>query len=182
MKNHNSRRREYLPQYTYDDYCNWEGKWELIGGIAYAMTPLPSIAHQRVSGNIHTQLHELLKGCGRCKPLLPVDWKIAEDTVVQPDNMVVCGEVSGNYLTTSPVMIFEILSPATTVKDKNLKYEIYQSQGVKYYIIVDVAEKIAEVYGLDDEQHYTSHGAVKTEVMPFQLEECRIEFDFGTIW
>jgi hypothetical protein len=27
-----------------------------------------------------------LEGCTQCRVVLPVDWKIAEDTVVQPDN------------------------------------------------------------------------------------------------
>ena len=30
---------EYLPHYTYEDYCMWEGNWELIDGIPYAMSP-----------------------------------------------------------------------------------------------------------------------------------------------
>jgi hypothetical protein len=29
-----------LPHYTYHDYENWEGRWELIDGIPYAMQPL----------------------------------------------------------------------------------------------------------------------------------------------
>ncbi|TCK06622.1 hypothetical protein [Phorcysia thermohydrogeniphila] len=28
-----------LPHYTYEDYKHWEGKWELIEGIPYAMCP-----------------------------------------------------------------------------------------------------------------------------------------------
>lgn len=27
-----------LPYYTYKDYCNWEGRWELIEGIPFAMS------------------------------------------------------------------------------------------------------------------------------------------------
>ena len=27
------------PHYTYEDFCQWEGQWELIQGIPYAMTP-----------------------------------------------------------------------------------------------------------------------------------------------
>ena len=44
------------PHYTYDDYKLWEGRWELIGGTAYAMSPAPSIAHQAVSNKIAWQL------------------------------------------------------------------------------------------------------------------------------
>ena len=35
-----------LPYYTYEDYCHWEGRWELIDGIPYAMSPAPNPIHQ----------------------------------------------------------------------------------------------------------------------------------------
>lgn len=31
------KKEAYLPHYRYDDYLLWEGEWELIDGIAYAM-------------------------------------------------------------------------------------------------------------------------------------------------
>ena len=34
--------------YTYDDYIHWEGDWELIDGIAYAMAPSPLKSHQNL--------------------------------------------------------------------------------------------------------------------------------------
>ena len=46
--------QKYLPNYTYADYCQWEGQWELIEGIPYAMSPLPIIIHQIVNGNLYT--------------------------------------------------------------------------------------------------------------------------------
>jgi len=51
---------EDLPQYTYQDYAQWEGRWELINGIPYAMVPMPRIKHQRVCGKIYNYLSELL--------------------------------------------------------------------------------------------------------------------------
>jgi hypothetical protein len=30
-----------LPHYTYEEYWLWEGRWELIVGIPYAMIPAP---------------------------------------------------------------------------------------------------------------------------------------------
>lgn len=53
---------EYIPRYySYNDYLEWEGKWELIGGIAYAMSPTPIIKHQEISYSIASQLHKKLK-------------------------------------------------------------------------------------------------------------------------
>jgi hypothetical protein len=41
-------RIEDLPHYTYDDYVQWEGNWEIINGIPYAMSPAPSKKHQQL--------------------------------------------------------------------------------------------------------------------------------------
>jgi hypothetical protein len=35
-----------IPNYTYNDYERWEGDWELIRGIPYAMSPFPDWKHQ----------------------------------------------------------------------------------------------------------------------------------------
>jgi len=70
-----ARKEEYIPRYTYNDYLEWEGKWELIGGIAYAMSPAPVIKHQEISFNIASQLREKSKDCKLCKSLQAVDWK-----------------------------------------------------------------------------------------------------------
>ncbi len=114
-------RTEDLPHYTYDDYVQWEGRWELIGGIPYAMVPAPVIRHQVICSNIIQYLGELLKECKKCRVLLPVDWPIADDTVVQPDVLVVCGDDIGvEKLTVVPVVVFEVLSPSTTRKDRVL--------------------------------------------------------------
>jgi Uma2 family endonuclease len=172
---------DYRPCYTYDDYVQWEGRWELIDGMPYAMSPLPTIKHQSLSGNIHAQLLELLKECSHCKPLLSVDWKIDKHTVVEPDNLVVCGEVGEEYLTQVPVMVFEILSPSTVFKDRNIKYRIYEAAGVKYYIIVDPNANVAEVFQLEGET-YNKLKDAQNDVLHFDLGDCRIDFDFQKIW
>ena len=172
---------DYIPRYTYEDYVQWEGKWELINGIPYAMTPSPILNHQLISGNIYDQLLDVLKKCADCQALLPVDWKIDASTVVQPDNMVVCGKLSGPYLTKSPALIFEILSPTTGYKDRNIKYELYQKQKVKYYVVVDIDAKVAEVFELRNEK-YEKICDAQTDVMEFDFGACRIKFDFADIW
>jgi len=42
-----------IPHYTYDDYKLWSGEWELIYGVAYAMSPAPMIEHQSISSNLN---------------------------------------------------------------------------------------------------------------------------------
>lgn len=175
-------RLDYLPRYTYDDYKHWEGKWELIHGIPYAMSPSPSIPHQIVSNNIAWQLKESLKNCEKCIALLPVDWKISDDTVLQPDNMVICFEVENkSYITKAPSIIFEVLSPSTALKDRNLKFSIYESEGVEYFVIVDPEDKISKIYKLKDGK-YIKIGDFGKEKFTFELKDCSFDFDFSKIW
>jgi Uma2 family endonuclease len=116
-------KKEYLPHYTYEEYKKWEGNWELIYGVPYAMSPAPMIRHQAVSNKIAWQLQEILKECEACQSLLPVDWKIDESTIVQPDNLIICHKpLHEAYITKAPRVIFEILSKSTVMVDKNLKY------------------------------------------------------------
>ncbi len=173
---------EDLPHYVYEDYVQWEGQWELIYGIPYAMSPAPVIEHQRISKKIVRQLDELLENCGQCEALLPVDWVVVEDTVVQADVLVVCGEDIGVVkLEKTPVMIFEVLSPSTARKDKVLKYRLYEQAGVKYYCIVDPKTKSADVFTLQKDR-YREEGEFKDGRMGFDFGPCQIEFDFGKIF
>lgn len=43
---------KYRPHYTYDEYCLWEGRWELIEGMPYAMSPAPVPQHQTINANL----------------------------------------------------------------------------------------------------------------------------------
>ena len=78
-----------------------------------------------------------------------MDWKIAEDTIVQPYVLIVCKKIEKKFLDFPPLLVVEVLSPSTTSKDRGEKMELYQMQKVKYYLIVDTDFKKVEIY-----QHY----------------------------
>ena len=170
-----------LPHYVYGDYEQWEGKWELIEGIAYSMVPSPSVQHQRISQEIARLLGVALSDCTECHAVLPVDWRVTEDTVVQPDNLVICYRPSGPFLTKAPALIFEIISPSTAEKDRRTKYSIYEREGVLYYCIVDPENKVAKVYGLH-EGRYVKRLDATDESFAFDLGKCAFDFDFSQIW
>ena len=175
-------KQEYLPHYTYNDYLLWEGKWELIYGVPYAMSPAPNKKHQWVQKKILFELEKGLKKCHFCSAFLPIDWKIDEETVVQPDLLVVCGEKKeGQYLEKTPAIIFEILSPSTAFKDRNLKFELYQAAGVKYYCLVDPEKEKVEIYQLSEKQ-YQNKFETQNEDFWFEIENCSVLFEFKTIW
>lgn len=174
-------RIEDLPHYTYDDYKIWEGKWELIDGVPYSMAPSPIFEHQNISAEISFELKSILKNCKKCTSVLAVDWKIEDDTVVCPDNAVVCNEIKTNFIEDTPAIIFEVLSPATKKKDRTIKYNIFQEQGVKYYILVEPKGSFAEVYKLEN-GFYKLKGEFTNELYSFDLDDCKVDFNFGNIF
>jgi hypothetical protein len=62
-----------IEYYTYKDYIHWEGKWELIDGIAYAMSPAPMINHQAIANMFAYELTNSIKECERCLVLSEED-------------------------------------------------------------------------------------------------------------
>ena len=171
---------EELPHYTYDDYLLWQGDWELINGIPYDRTPASTVEHQRISQQIALCLGEALERCDQCHALLPVDWKISEDTILQPDNLVVCYEPKGSYITKAPSLIFEILSKSSAQKDQKTKYQIYEREGVSYYIIVDPVDRVAKIHELISGR-YRKLIDTEGDVVNFKLQSCSFELDFARI-
>jgi Uma2 family endonuclease len=174
---------EDLPHYTYSDYNQWEGRWEIIRGIPYAMAPSPSRKHQQLSLRIASQLDSLLEACqSKCIVYQAIDWQIMEDTVVQPDVLVVCDEnQDGQTLEIPPVLVFEILSPSTQHKDRGLKYRLYQEAGVKYYCIVDPELESIEVFLLRKDE-YRKEDEFEAGKISFYIEECPLALDINMIF
>lgn len=170
-----------LPRYNYQDYEQWEGDWELIQGVPFAMTPSPTLDHQRISQKIAVQLESSLSDCKQCEALFAIDWKIDEHTVVEPDNLVTCHKEQGKYLTMAPNLIVEILSPSTQDRDRQIKFELYQREGVLYYCLVDPTERMTKIFKLH-QGRYIKDADVSSETHNFDLKQCRIAFDFSLIW
>ena len=145
------------------------------------MTPSPNWRHQRISQLIGYQLERELENCESCRALLPVDWKVNDDTVLQPDNLVVCYQPTGDFLSKAPTLIFEVLSPSTGNKDKTTKYSIYEREGVEFYCIVDPLDQRASIFRLSDGK-YCNVLDTQNETFRFDVGGCRIDFDFSKIW
>lgn len=129
----------YIPQYTVEDYQQWEGRWELWSGVPVAMSPSADRTHQRISGRIFQRLSQALRTaeCPHCEVLYEIDWIAAEDTVFRPDILVTCDAGTSKFITQTPKMIVEILSPSTRSKDLLYKREAYEGLGVTYYLLID---------------------------------------------
>jgi len=176
--------QKILPHYTYDDYVQWEGRWELIDGIPFAMSPAPVPKHQRVSSSLNYELVGAVRRsqCKNCFVYEPLDYKVAEDTIVQPDLLIVCGKINKPFLDFPPVLVVEILSPSTALKDRHAKFGIYESGGVKYYLIVDVDKETIEIYLLTEGKYLLMEKDIK-EPVDFSFEDdCSVSVLFNEIW
>jgi Uma2 family endonuclease len=174
-----SAARSYAGYYTIAEWEKWHDQWELIDGAPYSMSPSPTGGHQRINTKILQELGILLKKCSKCEAIMFVDWVINEDTIVQPDVSILCKEFITDRLHFAPTVIFEILSPSTTKKDRTVKFDLYQSQGVRYYILVDTKSELAEIYLLQNEKYILQNFSAEFN---FDLGECNVKFDFSKIW
>lgn len=145
-------------KFTYRDYLQWpdDEKWELIDGVAYNMTPAPSLMHQNIVGNFFGILRNNLRN-KPCTPFIsPTDVVLSEYDVVQPDILVVCDKkkFTDANIQGTPDLVIEILSPSTALKDKREKKTLYEKHGVKEYIIIDALEKYVERFYLKEDGKY----------------------------
>jgi Uma2 family endonuclease len=171
-----------LPHYTYDDWLHWEGQWELIDGIPHAMSPMPVPKHQIVASNLTIEFGNELKKCKGCKVVQPLDYKIADDIIVQPDLLIVCGNIDKKYLDFPPHLVVEILSPSTALKDRHSKLFIYEQQQIKYYLIVNPDKEEVEVYAIEDGV-YQLRQTGKDFIYDFSFDiDCAIKINFQETW
>ncbi len=170
----------YREYYTKDDYVHWEGDWELVDGIAYAMSPSPMVTHQFINMKIARQLDEKLDNCKFCHALFETDIEFNDDTIIRPDTIVICYEPQ-ERLNRTPDIVFEVTSKSTVKKDEILKFDLYEKEGVKYYALVYSDGKKVKLYKLENYK-YVKIGDFHDETYLFELDKCSIVFDFGFIW
>jgi len=148
-------------------YENWlafpdDGqRYELIDGELY-VSPVPSIRHQRVSRELEFALLSYLRRTGRGEVLdAPVGVRLARDSVLQPDIVVVLREhasqVGEQVIDGPPDIVIEVLSRGTARRDLGVKREKYRATGVPEYWIVDPVHAAIEVLVLENGD-YVRHG------------------------
>jgi Uma2 family endonuclease len=175
--------------FTYADYLGWEGpeRYEVIDGEAFMMSS-PTVEQQAISGEIFCLFHAFLRGKPCRVFAAPLDVRLfpeedlSDDTVVQPDILVVCdsaklGKASVNG---PPDLVMEILSPSNSQKEMFLKFEKYLNAGVREYWVLDPEEKKVQVHVLQD-GHYLSSAYKKDAVIPVSILPP-FSLDLKTLW
>jgi Uma2 family endonuclease len=140
-------------RFTWNDYRAWsdEKRYEIIDGELYAMTPSPTSRHQRVVHKLDRMLGEHFDG-KLCQVFpAPMDLKLSESDVVQPDLFVVCDpkQNKGTHFEGPPALVVEILSPSSSLHDRGRKLQLYARSGVREVWLVTPYPSSVEVYLLD---------------------------------
>jgi Uma2 family endonuclease len=175
------------PGYTWSDYRTWwdDKRWEIIGGQAFDMTPVPLVRHQHIAGHLFSRLAAALVG-KPCQPFIsPVDVKLSEVDVVQPDLVVVCNldQVKRTHIEGPPTIAVEILSPSSVGHDHVRKFQLYARSGVCEYWIVTPYPPLVEVYVLDGDHFrlaagYEQHDLLRSPTVPDLAVVLSDVFDF----
>ena len=131
---------------------------EKINGVIYDMSPSPNYQHGIVDGNIYSIIKNGIRGSLCLAFMENLDYKYQaqeNDDYVIPDIMIICDRkhLKGGSYTGTPHFIVETLSPATALKDRTIKKEIYQKAGIAEYWIISPKERAVEVYYLENGEY-----------------------------
>ncbi|MGM0517677.1 MAG: Uma2 family endonuclease [Pseudomonadota bacterium] len=151
--------------HTYGDYRHWgdELRYELIDGVAYAMSPSPTRHHQEVTGEIYRQAANATEGA-ECRVMIaPLDVRLPRgdeaddriDTVVQPDVLAVCdpNKLDERGVRGAPDWVVEVLSPSTASHDHIHKRRVYERHGVTELWLVHPTDRLLTIYRLAGDEY-----------------------------
>ena len=173
--------------YTWADYVTWDDsqRWEIIRGKPYLMSPSPSSRHQIVVRELCRQMANYFHRQACTLFVSPMDVRLSDEDIVQPDLMVVCDpkQVALTHIEGPPALAVEILSSQSATRDRLLKLDLYAEAGVKEYWIVTPWPALVEILVLDG-RYFRVHkvfGKDQTLVSP-TFPELKVQlglvFDF----
>lgn len=126
---------------------------ELLDG-EIIMSPTPKYKHQRLIFPLARLLDQLTdRGT---VVISPMDVYLDDENVVQPDVFWVSGPESlcqlgdDDYWHGAPDLVIEVLSPGTALRDKTVKFDLYEKHGVREYWLIDPEARYVEVWRLEN--------------------------------
>ena len=145
---------EKVKHLSIEDYLAQERdgdvRHEYIAGEIYAMVGA-SRSHNLIASNLHAALHNHLRG-SPCRVFMN-DMKVRIETgdrFYYPDILVSCSKIEDEpdeYYETQPVVIVEVLSPSTAMRDRLEKRLAYQRLvSLQEYVLVTQDAMQVEIY------------------------------------
>ena len=142
--------------YTADEFFEMipetNKQYELHEGEILALAS-PSVMHQRLSRKLVAKLDSFIssKG-GSCEPFnAPLDVKLDDYNVVQPDVFVVCDrdKIGNKRINGAPDFVIEVRSDNRSI-DLVTKLSLYMRFGVREYWIADLKNRKVLVYRFEE--------------------------------
>lgn len=130
---------------------------QLLDGEVIEM-PSPEVIHQRLIRRLVRVLDRIVDQIAGEVFVSPLDVKLDEDNVPQPDIFWVaadgrCKPDERNRLVGAPDLIVEVLSPSTARYDRTTKFLLYEKHGVREYWIIDPRRQYLEVWRLEQNEY-----------------------------
>jgi Uma2 family endonuclease len=181
---------EALPRHlmTVDEFLPWaeareRGRYELEDGQIVILQS-ERIEHREVKFETAIALREAIKKAGLpCHAEIDgATVRISDDTAFEPDALVYCGEKPprGSLEIPNPIVVVEVLSPGTAMRDAQSKLRGYLSlPSVHHYLILNPETRMVT--------HHARAGAdeIRTRIVssgPLRLDppglDCEVESFF----
>ena len=90
-----------------------------------------------------------------------------------------CNDEGERYLTKAPKIVFEVILPSTARRDEEIKFKIYEEEGVEFYVLVYPNDLRAKVYKNVDGK-FKKVGDFTKESFDFGI--CGIKVDFENVF
>ncbi len=175
---------------TYQDYLELPEepgcRHEILDG-QLIKEPSPNIPHQRVSRRLHRTLEDYFWQVDPAGEVFsaPLDVTLGKHTVVQPDLLYVAGNqqeiVKHTRIDGAPLLIVEVLSPATSRKDRLQKREMYQAAGIRHYWLADPQQQSLECYQLQQGSYILAASSMDDELLRHPAFQG-LGIDLGKLW
>jgi len=169
------------------DFLAWDAtqtvRNEFIAGEVFAIAGAGE-AHVTVAGNLYVALRQHLAGTP-CRSFI-TDMKLhveAADAYFYPDVMVTCSaaDAADPLVKRDPVLLVEVLSPATAAYDRGDKFAAYrQLPDLREYLLVDTDSRRCDLYRKGADGLWVLHPFEPGQ--PLRLESVALDLPAAQLW
>lgn len=103
---------------------------------------------------------------------------------MQPDVALFCEQTNNKqYFSKTLPLIVEVLYKSTLLKDVTTKFTLYETQGVRYYLIIDPNSELVDVFKLIEGEYALMGKYTKEDSYAFGLfDGYALVVDFGDVF
>ena len=175
------------PRMSAEDFLAWDEsqtvRHEFLAGEVYAMAGGED-RNDTVAGSLYIALRQHLRGTP-CR-VYGSDVKLRvekADAFFYPDLMVTCSAVDAadRLIKREPVLVVEVLSPATAGYDRGEKFAAYRAlDTLREVLLVDVPTRRCDLYRRGDDGLWVRHPSAGDE--PLQLRSVDLTVTAQALW